>query len=513
MNPHQSIDQSSQGKGDLHDAELYKLLVSNVTDNAIFALDPNGNVSTWNLGARNILGYEPEEIVGKHFSQFFVESDITEGKPAYELVEARTKGKFEGESWRIRKDGTLFWAAVAVTPILDEHQDLIGYAKVTRDLTERKMAEEKLKRSEETFRLMVSAVQDYAIFMLDPNGYVMTWNEGAQRLKGYSESEIIGSHFSRFYTQDAIDINHPANELELAKRDGHYQEEGWRIRKDGTLFWASVTITAVWDANRELRGFVKVTRDLTERKIAEEELAAARDAAIEANKLKSQFVANISHEVRTPMGGVIGMAELLLLKPLAKEDLEIAQHIFSASQRLLEVLNDLLDFSKLEAGAVEIERVRFNVKSLVQEAVATIKTIADKKGITLEVCIGEDLPEYVTADEAKIHQSLLNLVHNAIKFTQAGHVRVAVSLDPAHSDRILFSVEDTGIGIDSDTMKRLFEPFVQADGSHRRRFGGTGLGLSITKRFIELIGGSVGVRRNDDDDGSTFWFSVPVEQS
>ena len=248
MNPNSSVNQTSSdvspSLADFENAVLYKMLLDNVSDYAIFALDPAGTVLTWNTGAERILGYSANEAVGTHFSQFFVEADLKANKPADELKDAREHGKFETESWRIRKDGTLFWADVVVTPIFNAQRIITGFAKVMRDLTERKIAEETLRRSEETFRLMVSSVQDYAIFLLNVDGNIMTWNEGAQRLKGYSESEIIGSHFSRFYSEEAKATNHPAHELELATKNGHYEEEGWRIRKDGSQFWASALLAS-----------------------------------------------------------------------------------------------------------------------------------------------------------------------------------------------------------------------------------------------------------------------------
>ena len=269
--------------GIAHEAgELHRLLVESVDEYAIFALDPEGYILSWNAGAQRFKGYTAEEIIGKHFSIFYPPEKIEEGWPEYELREAARVGRFEDEGWRVRKDGSRFWANVVITALHDADGRLVGYGKVTRDLTERRLAEEALRESEERFRLIVDGVRDYAIFMLDPTGHITTWNEGARRLKGYNADEIIGKHFSLFYPEEANAIGHPQHELEIAKAKGAYEEEGWRVRKDGTRFWANVLITALRRPDGTLAGFAKVTRDLTERRASEERaLDAARRVAAE----------------------------------------------------------------------------------------------------------------------------------------------------------------------------------------------------------------------------------------
>ena len=262
--------------------ELHRLLVESVDDYAIFALDPDGFILSWNAGAQRFKGYTADEIIGKHFSIFYPRERVEEGFPDYELREAARVGRFEDEGWRVRKDGTRFWANVVITALHDPSGRLVGYAKVTRDLTERRMAEEALRESEERFRLIVQGVKDYAIFMLDPTGHITTWNVGAQRIKGYTADEIIGKHFSIFYPPEVAATGHPEHELEIAKEKGVYEEEGWRVRKDGSRFWANVVITALRREDGSLAGFTKVTRDLTERRAAEQRsLEAARQIAAE----------------------------------------------------------------------------------------------------------------------------------------------------------------------------------------------------------------------------------------
>jgi PAS domain S-box-containing protein len=276
-----------------HSELQFSQLVSGVRDYAVFLLDRQGNVATWNAGAERIKGYQAEDIIGEHFSRFYPKEAVTAGWPDYELSQAAETGRFEDEGWRIRKDGSRFWANVVITAVRGEDGTLEGFLKITRDLTDRKRAEEKLRLSEERFRLMIDGVQDYAIFMLDPEGRVATWNSGAERIKGYKAEEIIGEHFSKFYPEDALQQDWPAEELRRAAAEGRFEDEGWRVRKDGSTFWANVVITALHDETGALRGFSKITQDLTQRREAEEnarrllEAETARKAA-EASAQKLQ---------------------------------------------------------------------------------------------------------------------------------------------------------------------------------------------------------------------------------
>jgi PAS domain S-box-containing protein len=274
-----SNDSTENGLARVEEASdrLYRKIVESTRDYAIFMLDPSGQVMTWTEGARAIKGYSASEIIGAHFSRFYPEEQIARGWPDYELAQASALGRFEDENWRIRKDGSRFWANVIITALRDDAGELIGFAKVTRDLTDRRAHEESLRESEERFRLLVENVKDYAIFMLDTDGFVTTWNAGAESLKGYKADEIIGSHISRFYPPDAIKRAWPAHELRMATMDGRFEDEGWRIRKDGSRFWASVVITALRDSHGTLKGFSKITRDLTERRLAEQKLAESEE--------------------------------------------------------------------------------------------------------------------------------------------------------------------------------------------------------------------------------------------
>jgi PAS domain S-box-containing protein len=279
-------DQAHRG---LQSSEFVQL-VAGVRDYAVFLLDGQGNVLTWNAGAERIKGYAATEIIGQHFSRFYPNEAVSSGWPAHELEVAAATGRFEDEGWRVRKDGARFWANVVITCLRGDQGEVRGFLKITRDLTDRRQAEAKLRLSEERFRLLVEGVTDTAIFMLDPQGNVLTWNAGAERLKGYEGAEILGRHFSCFYAQDAIDRGWPAELLRRATAEGRVEDEGWRIRKDGARFWANVVITPLRDESGELRGFAKITRDLTERRQSEENARrllqeeAARQAAQEATR-------------------------------------------------------------------------------------------------------------------------------------------------------------------------------------------------------------------------------------
>jgi PAS domain S-box-containing protein len=255
----------------------FRVFVESVRDYALIMLDPQGLIISWNDGAEAINGYTADEIIGRHFTVFYPRESIESGLPERELVVAEAVGRYEDEGWRLRKDGTRFWANVVITALRDRAGNLLGFAKVARDLTERRKADESVRASEQRFRALVQSVRDYAIFMLDPTGHVATWNEGAQHIKGYSANEIIGQHFSRFYPQDALQRGQPEHELKTATTEGRFEDEGWRLRKDGTRFWANVVLSAIRDAQGQLLGFTKITRDLTERRRHEQELRASEE--------------------------------------------------------------------------------------------------------------------------------------------------------------------------------------------------------------------------------------------
>jgi PAS domain S-box-containing protein len=491
---------------------LYRLLVESVQDYAIFALDPTGHVLSWNAGAERIKGYTRDEIVGHHFSEFYPPEDIANGKPPWELETAAREGRLEDEGWRVRKDGTYFWANVVITALRNERGELVGYAKVTRDLSERRRAEEVLRESEERFRLLVQGVKDYAIFMLDPKGFVSSWNEGAQRIKGYTARDIIGRHFSTFYPAEDLAAGKPAWELEVAEREGRVEDEGWRLRKDGTRFWANVVITALHNARGELVGFSKVTRDLTERREAERQaLDAARRAAEAeaANRAKSEFLAAMSHELRTPLNAIGGYVELLEMGiggDVSAVQRDYLGKIQRSQRHLLTIINDLLNFSRLEAGQIEYEQGRVPLGESIRTVLVMLERQAAEKEIVLSA--GACPPEMAAwADQARVEQVILNLCSNAVKFTEPGG-RVEVRC-VERGRGVAITVADTGVGIPPEQLDRIFEAFVQLGRGLTTQHEGTGLGLAISRDLARGMGGDL-TAESRLGQGSTFTLILPA---
>ena len=491
---------------------LYQLLVESVRDYAIFALDPNGFILSWNAGAERIKGYSAHEVLGRHFSIFYRPEDLAADKPGRELRVAARDGRVEDEGWRLRKDGSQFWASVVVTALRDSQGNLVGYAKVTRDLTERRRAEDQLRTSEERFRVLIQSVQDYGIFMLDPDGRVASWNEGARRIKGYEAEEILGRHFSVFYPAAARESGFPEHELEVARAVGRFEDEGWRVRKDGTQFWANVVITALFGDDGSLLGFAKVMRDLTERRAAQQrELEDARRLAdAEASsRAKSGFLAAMSHELRTPLNAISGYAQLMqegIAGPVSEQQREYLTRIITSQQHLLAIVNDLLNYSRIEAGEVAYEREPVSTREVVDRVLAMVTPQAERKG--LELTTGRCGTEIVAlADQLKTEQIVLNLVSNAVKFTPEGG---AVIVSCGRIDRsVTIEVRDNGPGIPEDKQQDIFEPFVQLGRTLTSTHEGAGLGLAISRDLARAMGGDVTVE-SILGAGSTFVLRLPA---
>ena len=502
--------------------ERFRLLVESVVDYAIFILDPQGNVLTWNSGAKRIKGYGAEEIIGQHFSRFYPSEAVQRGWPEHELQQAAMVGRFEDEGWRVRKDGSQFWANVVISALKSESGQLYGFAKITRDLTDRKAHEEALRRSEERLRLFMEAVTDYAIFMLDANGYVLTWNPGAQRIKGYLPAEIIGQHFSRFYPPELIESGWPEYELQEAAEKGHFRDEGWRLRKDGSRFWADVVITALRDQAGQLHGFAKITRDLTDRRRAEaleehgarreELLDAERSARIEAQRValsKDEFVATLSHELRTPLNAILGWAQVLRRSNALKaEDLQRGTDAIERNARAqVQLIDELLDLSSILTGRIRVDVQPLILADIVQGVIESAEPVAQVKGIRLEKILDPQAGR-VSGDPARLQQIVWNLLSNAIKFTPKGG-RVQVLLGRVNS-HVELTVSDTGIGIAAGFLPHVFDRFTQQNSSASRSHGGLGLGLAIAKQLVELHGGTLRAKSPGEGGGASFVVKLPL---
>jgi PAS domain S-box-containing protein len=496
-------------------AEQLRLLVDAVADYAIFLLDREGRILTWNAGARRIKGYRADEIVGQHFSVFYTEEDRANEHPAHELEIAERDGHYEEEGWRIRRDGSRFWANVIITALFDDRGRLVGFGKVTRDLTARRLGEEQLRaRSAELttaaaelaqFQMLVSHIRDYAIFLLDAGGYVRTWNAGAELIKGYSEAEILGQHFSRFYPPEDVARGHPARELEIAAREGRFEEEGWRMRKDGSRFWANVVLTALRNDHGILVGYAKVTRDLTTRRAAEEELRRTAAELERSNAELDRFAAAAAHDLAEPLHTIAGLADLIerrhgdSLDPEAREALG---HIRGGAVRLRGLLDGLLAYSRASHGEMHRERV---------EVAAALAHVLDSLGARIEergahIDYDPTALGAVMADGRLLETVLQNLVTNALKFAESEppHVEVrAAATDGAWR----LTVSDNGIGIAPEHQERVFGLFSRLHPSER--YPGTGLGLALCRRIVERHGGEMGVE-SVPGAGSRFWFTLPA---
>ncbi len=502
-------DASLQGEG------RFRLLVDAITDYAIYMLSPEGYVTSWNSGAQRFKGYRASEILGEHFSRFYLDADREAGLPARALRIAATEGRFEGEGWRQRKDGTRFWAHVIIDPIRDPSGELIGFAKITRDLTERKAAENALKRSEEQFRLLVQGVSDYAIYMLDPEGHVASWNSGAERIKGYTSEEIIGRHFSTFYTDEDRLNGLPARALATASRDGRFEREGWRVRKDGSRFWAHIVIDAIKDDFGDIIGFAKITRDITEKMETQRALEQTREELFQAQKMEAigQLTGGIAHDFNNLLMAVLGSLEILkkrmpqdpALSPLVDNAMLGAQRGAALTQRMLA-------FSRRQELQVEKIDVSALLRGMMDMVSRSLGPIA-----TLETEFPESLPMIAT-DPNQLEAAVLNLVVNARDAMPGGgpiRIRATEELVPDGGTMpaghyVCVAVADEGEGMSDETLNQAVTPFFTTKGIGK----GTGLGLSMVQGLAAQSGGRL-VLKSRLGEGTTaeLWFPVTGAES
>ena len=493
-------------------SDPFKLLVQSIVDYAIYMLDPKGFVTSWNAGAEKIKGFQAEEIVGQHFSTFYTEEDRKAGMPEKVLETAKREGKFEGEGWRVRKDGTRFWASVVVDRINDEKGKLLGFAKITRDMTDKREAQHALLEAERRFRILVQGVTDYAIFMLDPEGRVANWNVGAERIKGYTPDEIVGEHFSRFYTPEDFEAGVPKRALETARETGRYEAEGWRVRKDGTRFWASVILDAIRDEDGELVGFAKVTRDMTEKREAQLRLEESREQLFRSQKMEAlgQLTGGLAHDFNNLLTAILGACELGLRNIGEPEKVKrMLEGVRNSAQRGANLTKQLLAFAR--AQPLEIQQI--DLKQFFSD-VATLVRPSLRSDIEVVTEISDQLWP-IDADAGALELALLNLAFNARDaMDKGGTLKISVHNEILHGkpdglrgEHIVLKVSDTGSGMPPEVMDRVFEPFFTT-----KSFGeGTGLGLSQVFGFAKQVGGAA-VVDSEIDKGSTFTLYLPASQ-
>ncbi|GHA78214.1 sensor histidine kinase [Pontibacter akesuensis] len=486
--------------------DLYRLLVEGVHEYAIFLISPTGYVQTWNAGAEKIKGYRPEEIIGQHFSKFYPQEALDDSYPEKELEWATRHGRFEDEGWRVKKDGSMFWANVILTAIYSSNsKELIGFSKITRDLTDRKLLEDKLskameelKESEESARLLTEGVKDYAIFMLTPEGNIATWNRGAEHIKGYTADEIIGQHFSVFYTDEARERRFPEYELKMAIEQGRFEDEGWRLRKDGTQIWVNVVITPVYNAEAKHLGFTKVTRDLSERRKNEELMHKNRELH-KINTDLDNFVYTVSHDLKAPIANLEGLIAMLKmdLGADASKHAEVLGRIDNSVVRLNNIILDLTDISRVQNEESPVEKV--NLEELLQEVTGSLEDLI----ASYHAVIQPDFSgfRYMSYSRKNLRSILFNLLSNAIKYSSPERQPIIqIKTEKLHEQgQYLLTVADNGLGIHIKHTYKIFSMFKRM----HTHVEGTGLGLYLVKRILENSEDRVEVE-SEVGKGSTF---------
>lgn len=495
----------------------FELLVQSVTDYAIYMLDPDGVVISWNAGAGRIKGYAQDEIVGQHFSRFYTPEDRAAGIPALALYAAEHDGRFEAEGWRVRKDGSSFWASVVIDPIRDPAGHLLGFAKVTRDLTERRAAQEALRESEERFRMLVQSVTDYAIYMLDPVGTITSWNMGAERFKGYRAEEILGQNFARFYSDEDRLAGLPSRALHTAQAEGRFEAEGWRIRKDGSRFWANVVIDPIRADDGSLVGFAKITRDLTERRDAQKALDEARDAIFQTQKMDAigKLTGGVAHDFNNLLAVIVGSLDLARQRLASGGDIgRYLDNAMTAAERGATLTQRMLAFARkqeLKLQAVDCVALVRGMAELLRTTLGAAVSIETRFPLALRTA---------HADPAQLELALLNLAVNARDaMPEGGRIIIDASeVEVEESKRpdlqagayVRLTVVDEGEGMDAATLERAREPFFTTKGVGK----GTGLGLSMVHGFAQQCGGSLTIA-SEPGRGTTvsLWLAVAQPES
>lgn len=479
--------------------EAFRRLVETVRDYAIFLLDPDGYITSWNLGAQRIKGYTAEEAMGRHFSMFYQPEAIARGWPQEELKRARALSRYEDEGWRVRKDGSIMWANVVITAIEDDDGRLLGFSKVTRDLTERRRHEEALSEREENLRLLVEGVRDHAMFLLDGDGVVQSWNAGAERVFGWPSDRILGQDGALLFTADDRAAGRPRAELSLALNLGFNQQEVWRQRADGTPFWARVATTVLRDPSGALRGFTLIVHDLSERRRVE---------VLESEgKRIGEFIAMLSHELRNPLAPIRNAVAVLDRSDGTPVASWAADVIGRQVTHLARLVDDLLDVSRITSGKIRLESAALELNTLVRMAVDSQRPAVQSYGHALQL----DLPDHpvpLSGDTTRLTQVVVNLLTNAAKYTPRGG-RIAVSLDSDDGQATL-KVSDNGIGLSPAMLQQVFEPFVQGERTLDRSEGGLGIGLTLVRRIVQLHGGSVWAESPGIGHGTTFTVTLPL---
>lgn len=508
--------------------ERYHKMVEEVQEYAIIFLDPDGIIRNWNKGAEKIKQYKESEAVGRHFRMFYLPEDRLGKMPEILLGQAVTYGRAIHEGWRVRKDGSRFWGSITLTALHNELGELIGFSKVTRDLTEKKMAEDQLKNfaaqlqlsnealreSEERYHKMIAEVQDYAIIMLDVQGNIQNWNVGAQKIKGYSAAEITGKNFQVFYRPEDREALLPQRLLAEAAKTGRAVHEGWRVRKDGTKFWGSIVITALHDEGTNLIGYSKVTRDLTEKKLAEDQLKEYVQELQRRNEELDRFAFATSHDLQEPLRKVQTYADLIERHP---DDIaairRYVEKIGSSADRMGTLIRSVLEYSQLAKKV--IVKVDTDLNDIFAGVLADYEVLIQEK----QAVIKHDTLPVIKAIPVQITQIFSNLLGNALKFSdKIPAINISAkkvsseqfSYWPEHVEggqycEVVFS--DNGIGFERQYAETIFSLFQRLHGTHE--YAGSGIGLALCKRIMDNHGGFIHAE-GKPGEGATFYLYFPV---
>ncbi len=485
----------------LEDTDRYALFIESIKDFAVFIVDPSGIVLSWNYGAENVLGYTHEETIGKPYSLFYQAPEPERLDIENEMATAKLEGRFEDEGWRVKKTGEEIWANGVLTPVLKDGK-LIGFTKVVLDLTRRKNLEDELRISEMKARLFVEGVKDYAIFFLTPDGNIASWNQGAERLKGYKKEEVLGKHFSLFYTEEALKSGFPQYELVEAAKQGRFEDEGWRVRSDGTVFWANVVITPIYNKDL-LIGFSKITRDVTN-KVKNEELMRKNKMLLKINTDLDNFIYTASHDLKAPIANLEGLIFLLSKRiqgRLSDEEQKILNMMKQSIEKLRRTIDDLKEITKAQKGLDDkmeeisitsvLEEVKSDIENMIQEADAQFIE-------SLEVT-------KIRFAKANLRTILYNLISNAVKYRSLDRPLNIVIKTYALDSEIALSISDNGLGLSENQQSKLFMMFKRFHSNTE----GTGIGLYIIKRIVENAGGHIEAQ-SELDKGTTFTIFFPV---
>ncbi|MDQ3534775.1 MAG: PAS domain-containing sensor histidine kinase, partial [Bacteroidota bacterium] len=485
----------------------YKMLVNSVSDYAIFLLDEHGKISTWNSGAEKILGYKKEEVLNKDFSMFYADKDQDANFPQLVLEKAKEEGKFHFEAWRKRKNGSLFWTSTIVNSIKDCNHQILGFSNVTRDLTSKKTAESDLWESEEKYRILVEGVHDYAIIMLDTFGYIKSWNNGAEKLHGYKTEEIIGKHFSIFYTSDSIENKFPEFELEKAVKDGKFEHEGVRMRKDNSTFWTNVIISPLYDERGNHIGFSKIARDLTFGKRIGDELNNKNKELSKINADLDNFIYSVSHDLRVPISNLEGLIDAIsiTLPESCKEHVsEMFLYTKKSINNLKEVIKDLSEIGRIQKEE-NIEVVKIIFSELVEEFKFFHKNQIEEANAIIKC---DFKIEEIYFSKKNLRSILQNLLINAINY-RSPNIQAEIWIKTfREKNYICLSVSDNGMGIKQEYLSRIFEMFKRI----YTHVEGTGIGLYIVKRIMDNVEGKIEVT-SKVREGTTFKLYFPYLKS